>query len=276
MVAIAALFPPRADVALPGDVRVLNGTAAALAVVAALLLLATGLVWLSRQPLFAIRTISVDGDVARNSVSTIRANAAPRLAGNFLTLDLGHVRQAFEAVPWVRHAVVRRVWPNRLRVQLEEHRPAAIWAGEGGADKLVNSFGEVFEANLGDVEDDALPTLAGPDGSSSHLLAMWGRLEGTLAPLGARIEALSLSSRGSWQATLDSGAVVEMGRGNDDEVAARTARFVATLGSVTSRYQRPLEYADLRHNDGYAVRLKGVSTTSAGNDRPAAKKKGAH
>ena len=61
--------------------------------------------------------------------------------------------------------------------------------------------------------------------------------------------------------TLDSGAVVELGRGSDDEVIARAGRFVATLPQVTGRYQRPLAYADLRHTDGYAVRLKGVSTT---------------
>jgi cell division protein FtsQ len=232
-------------------------------VIGALLLVAIAVIWLSRQPLFAIRAIALDGDVARNSVSTIRANAAPRLAGNFLTIDLGTVRRAFESVPWVRHAVVRRVWPNRLRVQLEEHRAVALWAGDAGGDRLVNSFGEVFEANLGDVEDDDLPRLAGPDGSSAHVLAMLGRIEPVVAPLGARIETLTLSSRGSWRATLDNRAVLELGRGSDDDVVARSARFVATLGTVTERFQRPLEYADLRHQDGYAVRLKGVSTTSA-------------
>jgi cell division protein FtsQ len=59
---------------------------------------------------------------------------------------------------------------------------------------------------------------------------------------------------------LDSGADIELGRGTDDEVLARTERFLATLTQVTQRYQRPLEYADLRHNDGYAVRLKGITT----------------
>jgi cell division protein FtsQ len=29
---------------------------------------------------------------------------------------------------------------------------------------------------------------------------------------------------------------------------------------VIARYQRPLEYADLRHHDGYALKLRGVST----------------
>ena len=260
--------------ALPPDVRLMNATAAALAAVAAILVAATAVTWLARQPLFAIRSIAVDGDVAHNSVWTIRANAVPRLAGNFLTMDLRAVRRAFESVPWVRLAVVRRVWPNRLRVQLEEHRPVAIWGGESGAEKLVNSFGEVFEANVGDVEDDALPTLAGPDGSSAHVLAMLGRVETGLAPLGARVESLTFSGRGSWQATLDSGAVVELGRGSDDDVLARAARFVATLDQVTSRFHRPLEYADLRHSDGYAVRLKGVSTTGDAADKSAKKKGG--
>ncbi len=258
---------------LPADQRALNATAAVLAFLAAALLMATAFVWLARQPLFSIRSIAVGGDVARNSVTTIRANAAPRLAGNFLTMDLGSVRRAFESVPWVRHAVVRRIWPNRLRVQLEEHRAVALWSGgEAGSERLVNSFGEVFEANLGDVEDDDLPTFAGPEGSAGHMLAMSARLDGVLSPLGAHVEALSLSGRGSWQATLDSGAVVEIGRGSDDDIVARTDRFVSTVGQVTGRYQRPLQYADLRHTDGYAVRLKGVSTTFDSAAKPAAKK----
>lgn len=254
---------------MPGDVRLMNVTAVVLAVVAGLLLAGAALLWLARQPLFAIRVITVDGDVGRNSVSTIRANAAPRLAGNFLTLDLAAVRRAFESVPWVRHAVVQKVWPNRLRVRLEEHRPVALWGGgEPGSEKLVNSFGEVFEANVGDVEDETLPTLEGPDGTSAHVLAMHDKLSRPFALLEARVEALQLSGRGSWQATLDSGAVVEIGRGSDDEAVARTARFVSTVRQVTSRYQRPLEYADLRHTDGYAVRLKGVSTLINASDKP--------
>jgi cell division protein FtsQ len=262
---MAAALSRSTAVPAPPDVRLMNATAGVLGLVGALLLVAMAFLWLARQPLFAIRAITVDGETTRNSVSTIRANAAPHLAGNFLTMDLASVRRAFESVPWVRLAVVRRVWPNRLRVQLQEHRAVAIWGGESGNEKLVNSFGEVFEANVGDVEDDDLPTLAGPDGSSAHALAMLGRVAAALAPLGARVEALALSGRGSWQATLDRGAVVELGRGSDDEVIARAGRFVVTLPQVTGRYQRPLAYADLRHTDGYAVRLKGVSTTA---DKP--------
>ena len=60
--------------------------------------------------------------------------------------------------------------------------------------------------------------------------------------------------------------MIELGRGHAEEVTARTQRFVQTLTQVTSRHgRRPeaLVSADLRHGDGYAVRLRGVGTTSA-------------
>ena len=266
-------FSRQAEVAapaLPADVRLMRATANAVLALLVLGAAAAGVQRLARLPVFDIRAIRVEGDVARNSASTIRANAAPRLAGSFLTLDLQQARAAFEAVPWVRHAVVQRVWPGRLTVRLEEHVPVALWVGTDGNDRLVNSHGEVFEANIGDVEDDELPSLRGPEGTAPAMLALLKRLQPVLG--GRRdgdVAQLELSERGSWRATMDKGAVIELGRGSDDQVIARTERFVATLPRVEARYQRPLESADLRHADGFAVRLKGVTTA----EQPAAGRK---
>ena len=257
---------------LPLDVRLMNAAASVVYAIAGAGLLVAGLLWLMRSPLFPIRAIQLDGELVRNSVPTIRANAAPRLAGNFFSVDLQAARAAFESVPWVRHAVVRRVWPDRLLVRLEEHRAVALWEGpqaDAGGDRLVNGQGEVFQANVGDVEDEDLPILAGPEGSAAAMLSMVRRLQPVFARLDLQIEQLHLSSRGSWRAELDSGAAVELGRGSDDELLARTERFARTLTQVTARWQRPLEYADLRHADGYAVRLRGVSTTATPAAGPA-------
>jgi cell division protein FtsQ len=93
------------------------------------------------------------------------------------------------------------------------------------------------------------------------MLGNYRRLNPVLARLDAGdIEQLSLSVRGSWRAELEGGATIELGRGTDEEVMERVERFVRTVAQVTGQYQRPLEYADLRHTDGYAVRLKGVTT----------------
>lgn len=249
---------------LPIDVRLMNATALLLVVLAAATVLAAALVWAMRQPLFSIREIRVDGDVTRNSPATLRANIRAGVSGNFFSLDLGAARRAIEETPWVRKAVVNRLWPNRVEVRLEEHRAVALWGRD--SDLLVNSHGEVFVANLGDVEDQDLPTLEGPDASAPTVLALLRRLDPVLAGLDTRIASLSLSARGSWSMQLDSGANVELGRGSEAELAQRTASFVQTVGGVMARYERPLLYADLRHHQGYAIRLKGVSTVTNASD----------
>lgn len=251
-----------ASTALPMDVRLMNGVATAIFALAAAALLVAGILWLTRAPWFAIRAVQVDGDLARNSVPTIRANAMPRLSGNFFSLDLQRARAAFESVPWVRQAVVRRVWPDRLAVRLQEHRPVALWQRDDEAPRLVNSFGEVFEANVGDVEDDRLPVFDGPEGSSAAMWALLQRLQPVLAHQELVLRRLELSVRGSWRGETEEGQVIEFGRGTEDELVARSERFVRTLSQVTGKFRKPLLSADLRHADGYALRLEGVSTVA--------------
>lgn len=246
---------------LPMDIRLMNATATVLFVGCAVFVAAALGWWVLRNPLFAIGGITVRGDVAHNSVATLRANVAPRLAGNFFTVDLQKAREAFETAPWVRDAIVQRQFPNRLRVVLQEHRAEALW-GVDSDSTLVNSYGEVFEANPADVDDD-LPRLAGPDGSAPQVLAMYRALKPLFEPLDLGLAELDLSGRGTWTLHLDTDAVVELGRGTQDEVLARTQRFVQTLTQVTSKYGRTPEAlvsADLRHTNGYAVRLRGVAT----------------
>jgi len=251
--------------ALPFDVRLAQVGANVLLALLAAALLGAAALWLVRLPAFDLRGIVIEGDLAHNSPLTMRAIVAPKLSGSFLSLDLARARAAFETVPWVRRATVRRLWPDRLAVQIEEHRVAALWNADTSDEALVNSQGEVFEANLGDVEDDALPRLSGPAGSAARVLAMWRALAPLMQPLGSPIESLRLSGHGSWRAMLANGVAIELGRGEPDAVSARVARFVRTVPQVTASYQRPLLGADLRHADGYAVRLKGVTTTSSRN-----------
>jgi len=249
------------DSSMPFDIRLMNGVASLLFVGVLLGLLAAALLWLARAPVLHIRMIELEGELQRNSVATIRANAAPRLAGNILSIDLDKARAAFEAVPWVRQATLRRIWPDRLAVHLSEHHPVALWLGEDGNERLVDDFGDVFEANVGEVEEEQLPQFSGPDGSSAQMLALYRRLQPLWAAHQLRPEVLQLSGRGSWRLELDTGATVVLGRGSEDELVARSERFLRTLGQVTGRFQRDLEHADLRHADGYAVRLRGVTTT---------------
>jgi cell division protein FtsQ len=243
----------------------MNLTAVVLFLTFAALCVAAATRWIARMPTFDIRGVSVTGQVTHNNVLTLRANVAPRMSGTFFTVDLGRVRSAFESVPWVRRAVVHRQFPNRLQVVLQEHQAVAYWGGEGEA-RLINSYGEVFEANVGEIEQDMLPRLNGPEGQSAEVLVMYRAVAPLFGEMELPVEHLELSGRGSWRARLDTGAVIELGRGAVDEVTARAHRFLKTLTQVSTRYGRKadaVESADLRHENGYAIRLRGVSTQTA-------------
>jgi cell division protein FtsQ len=259
---------------LPLDVRLMDASAVAIAALLVLGVLGAAAWALLRTPALALRELKVEGDLQRTAPAAVQATAQQAVRGNFLGADLAAARQAFEDLPWVRHAVVRRVWPATLVVRIEEHQPVALWLRleDGDAvtanntpERLVNRQGEVFEANLGEVGAELLPLLTGPEGRSAEMLAMFRRLQTVFGDGGMVVQSLHLSGRSSWRVETDGGATVELGRGSDDEVVERTRRFTSTVGEAWRQHfgGAALESADLRHGNGYALRLAGVQTTAA-------------
>jgi cell division protein FtsQ len=248
---------------MPLDVKLMTALTQALVVLFAVLCLGALGTWLVRHPVWTVKAITVHGDVVHQNAVSFRAQLATqmktRLSSSFLTVDLQQVRDLFEAVPWVRQAVVQREFPNRLRVTLQEHQAVAWW-GESGSGRLVSELGEVFEASPDD--SDNLPELAGPADQSAQVWTVYQLLRAELAPLELGMERLELTERGSWRALLDNGAQVELGRGTPDELVARARRFSATLSQLTERYAGALQSVDLRYPNGYALRLRGVTTVT--------------
>jgi len=245
----------------PLDIRLMTWATHALVVLLVVLCVAAAALWLLRHPVWAVRAITVQGDVTHQNAVTFRAHLATHmrstLSGNFLTLDLQQVQRVFEGVPWVRRAVVQREFPNRLKVTLEEHQAVAWW-GESGSGRLVNRLGEVFEANPD--EGQELPELAGPDHQSAQVWALFQRMENELQRLDLGLVRLQLTERGSWRADLHGGARIELGRGDAEQLLARVQRLTGTLSQLTARYPGALESVDLRYPNGYALRVRGVST----------------
>jgi cell division protein FtsQ len=247
---------------LPMDVRLMQWTSLTLFVLAFLLCMASAIGWLFRHPAFSIQGITVKGNVTHSNVVTLRANVLPQLSGNFFTLNLLQARQAFEQIPWIRSAFVRREFPNRLSVTLDEFSPVAQWSVEGDG-KFLSAEGTVFEVNADEVETESLPLLKGPESQAKTVLEMYQFLKPLLAKMDMRIDKLELSQRGSWSVHLESGSTLELGHGSQQEVGERLQIFFKTLTQVSSRYGRTatsLLSADLRYENGYALRLRGVST----------------
>ena len=249
-------------IALPMDVRLMQWTATVMLIVALLMCLASGISWLLRHPVFSIQSITVNGNVTHSNPVTLRANVMPQLTGNFFTLNLLQARQAFEQIPWIRSALVRREFPNRLSVTLNEFQPAALWGGEGDG-KFLSIEGTIFEVNADEVDSEALPILKGPEAQAQTVLEMYKFLKPRLDKMDMSLNKLELSQRGSWSAQLESGATLELGHGSQQEIGDRLQLFFKTVTQIASRYGRmasSLLSADLRYENGYALRLRGVTT----------------
>lgn len=288
---------PQLAQSAPLDVRLMNLAASvAFLGVFVLLLVAAGW-WAVRHPAFAITRIVMRGDMVHNNPLALRANVAPYLTGNFFTIQLAQAREAFEQLPWVRLAEVRRQFPNGLGVTLHEHVPLAFWGPESGT-TMVNTRGEVFDTGQSHAEllalppaaaaedDDGsghgggaptadaqsmdfarLPRLSGPSGTAPQVIEVWRMLDVQTQGMGLQVTVLTWRDRGSWRAQLSNGADMELGGGTMDELRGRVQRFVRVLAEVLPRYRRnaaALEYADLRYRDGFALRLRGVGTVQAG------------
>jgi cell division protein FtsQ len=232
------------------NVRQLNLAANALHALLALALLVAGSWWLVQRPNFALREIRIEGDTEHIDPLNVRSTVVGHLKGNFFTMDLDAARQAFEQLPWVRHASVRRVWPNVLAVTLDEYKPLGTW----GSDQLVSTDGELFTANEGEL-DHELPAFDGPDGSAKDVVARYHDFQHWFAPLGLTPDDVTLSPRYAWTVKLSNGMQVEFGRErNADTLSERAHRLTAAWSAITQRWGNDIEYADLRYPNGFAIR----------------------
>ncbi|MDY7573546.1 cell division protein FtsQ/DivIB [Actimicrobium sp. CCI2.3] len=243
------------------DIKLLNATANTLLGALLLVLLASGVWWLAQRPMFTLKVIHVEGiaDVQLLHVNalTIKATALPRIKGNFFTANLNTVRQAFEAVPWVRRASVRREWPNRLVVKLEEHEPLGTWGDEG---RLLSVAGDVFTANLAEAEENGqLPEFNGPAGSEKEVVARFAELQAWFVPVNLAPESLTLSSRYAWSVKLNNGMTVELGREQTrTTLQERVARLIGIYPQLVARLQDRIDSVDLRYPNGMALKASGL------------------
>jgi len=236
--------------------HLLNAIADLLILAASAALLVAAAVWLVRVPSLPVKQVVFVEEMAHTRRAEIEQVLPATLRANFFSLNLESVRAALEKLPWVRKAEVRRVWPSRLEIRVEEHRPAARW-GEGRGE-LVNSYGEVFAATPTALESGRMPLLYGPQGTAPEVLKRYGEFIEAFAPVGARPTQVILSPRLAWQARLDSGMSVDIGREQQKAtVHDRLQRFIEVYPETIGKRSTVPAVVDLRYPNGFAMRTTG-------------------
>lgn len=239
------------------DVRTLNVIANTLFAVFVLALLTAGARWLMQRPMFSLGAVHVQemdgGELKHVNALTVRSVALPRIKGNFFTVDLDAVCMGFKAVPWVREATVRREWPNRLIVSIEEHKALGTWGNDG---HLLSVKGDVFIANLAEAEEDGeLLTFSGPKGSEKEVAAKYRELRNWFSSIKLAPKAVRLSDRYAWSVRMNNGMKVELGREqNANTIRELVARLLEVYPQLVAQFKTNIESIDMRYPNGLALK----------------------
>ncbi|HEU0234226.1 MAG TPA: cell division protein FtsQ/DivIB [Gallionella sp.] len=191
---------------------------------------------------FPLRSVHLGAAPQRVAAEDVLVVAHNEVRGNFFTVDIERLRQSLEKLPWVRSVTVRREFPGRLAVQLEEHQALARWNGAA----LVNTHGEVFSAE----SEQVLPGFIGQMGDSGEVAQRYVEFSRQLAALNLQVVQLALSPRHAWQLRLSNGMVLELGR---EEMQQRLARFVTAYPYSLAAQAGLARYVDMRYRNGFAV-----------------------
>ncbi len=194
------------------------------------------------QGSFPLQGVSLSAAPQRVDAAEVLRVVRSEVYGNFFTVDIERLRQSLEKLPWVRNVSIRREFPDRLAVRLEEHQALARWNGAA----LVNQQGEVFVA----ASEQVLPGFTGQDGTAAEVTQHYKQFSQQLAELDLQVSLLALSPRHAWQLRLSNGMVLELGR---EDMQQRLARFVEVYPYSLATVQSKVKYVDLRYRNGFAV-----------------------
>ncbi len=208
-----------------------------------------------------IATVQIDGTLTYMSENEIKDTVGRFVSASLVAIKLDQLKAELETKPWISQVNVRREWPDRLVIHVEEEQPIARW----NELHLLNQQGQIFtpQSALDQLE---LPRLTGPEQSEQAVMLQYLQFNQLLYPLDVRIRDLSLNERAAWTMTLTNGAKVRLGR---DLVLERLRRLVMFLESGYGEQIVTVESIDLRYRNGIAVALRAVTPAGSGENNEA-------
>jgi cell division protein FtsQ len=213
-----------------------------------ILLMVWGGVTLSNPDTLPIKQVRIEGDFTRLSPVDLQLLVTDKVRGGFFNLDVDAVRLALLDEPWVSEVIVKRIWPDALRVIVIEQIPVVRWGKSG----LLNSVGEYFEPEAATIPVE-LPLLSGPVGSELNLLTRFNTMQEQVKTIGFNIASLSLDERRAWSFHFSNGIKITLGRRDFEE---RFNRVLTLIPTTTSGRIEQIESIDMRYTNGFSILWK--------------------
>lgn len=201
---------------------------------------------LSQPGRLPLRVVEVSGELKRLEHAEIQQVVVDAIDGGFFSCDMQKLRLAVVAMPWVADVSIRRIWPDKLSMVVNEQVPLARW----GDDALVSVNAGVFRPST--MEDfSGLVKLSGPGGSQQRVVQFFRVVLSAAQARGLFVTEVRLDERRHWWLRFEDGLTVSLGRENTDY---RLGQFFRVYPSLTEQSQRQPERVDMRYEHGFAVR----------------------
>jgi cell division protein FtsQ len=195
----------------------------------------------------AIESVQITGQSETSEIDVLNQLALGDYP-SLVTFDVDAARARIEAMPWVKEARIKKLYPDTLQIAITERSPYAIWQHDGGVVSLIDKDGKVIIDDVGE-RYARLPFVVG-EGAETRA-AEYVDLVGGVPELKDRIHAGVLISRRRWNVVLDNG--VQLLLPEKDPGSALVA--VAALDSQNGLLSRDIAAVDLRTSDRLIVRL---------------------
>ena len=199
-----------------------------------------------------ITRVQVEGPFRYVSRGTIEQQVLPYVQHGFLHVDVGVLRQKLLEDPSVKEVGIVRIWPDKLWIEVYEHRFVARWHETDSAqDWLVTDEGQVMSVTP-TPEDAALPRLTGPALQTKPLLQLMQQIDKKLTGLNLHVIELAQDPRHAIKAKLSNDVWLFLGR---ESPLTRVQRFVQVYEKLTPTILGKMNYIDLRYTNGIAVKI---------------------
>ena len=97
--------------------------------------------WLDRP----VARVQVGGSFHYLRQEEVQGKLEPFLHNRFFALNLRGMQRALEDDAWINNVRVRKFWPDRLEVSLDEEVPVARWLSQ----ELLNADGKILSPRPG-------------------------------------------------------------------------------------------------------------------------------
>ena len=226
--------------------------------------------WMEDPDQMVLSQLTLIGDYTYTTEDDLRqAILGLGLPNTYIGQDVDDIQQEIMRYPWVKQASVRKQWPDRLIVNIEEYKPAFYWNDL----YLLDKNGNTFSVPLDRLNDLSLPRLYSPEGKAKSMLETYFRLE-ELSKKWANnkstliIQAAISDERNAWQLMVKQ-CKVDLCSENEEiklilgseKIEQRYQQFIKLFPEIQSRIPdgEKITAADLRYENGISVQREKIS-----------------